>query len=225
MSDEFEGFDDLEAQLREAHAFPPREGLKGEIQASLRPARVVPWAGFSAAAAVLLAAAGVGLLLHQAQSGPIASMAPGAAYQKSAAGAGAADSGVARPLAFGILPALPMNGSAQTSPAAAPASNGLSAQPEAALVYRWAGAPITHCSPSPTPVLNGLRVLNGFCELKVSLTASSYRIQPPPVAGAELVYYATQAGSGGFFEPAYRLPDGSIVTALTPDETDNSAPP
>ena len=225
MSDGFEELVDLEAQLREAHAFSPRAGLREEIRASLRPARVVPWAGFSAAAAVLLAAAGVGLLLHQAQSGPIASMAPGAAYQKSAGGTGAADSGLARPLAFGILPALPMNGSAQASQAAAPASNGLSAQPETALVYRWAGAPITHCSPIPQPVLNGLRVLNGFCELKVSLTASSYRIQPPPVAGAELVYYATQAGSVGFFEPAYRLPDRSLVTALTPDEIDQTVPP
>lgn len=218
-------FDDLEAQLREAHAFAPREGLREEVRASLRPARVLPWAGFSAAAAVLLAVVGVGfLLLHHPSTGPIAASAPGAQYDKSAAGTAGGGAAVVEPFKFGKLPALPMDGARATSQAAAPASNGLSAQPDMALVYRWVGPGIAHCTPPGEPVLNGLKVLNGYCELNVSLIGSSYRIQGPP-AGAELAYYAIQAGPVGYFVPVYRLPDGSLVNALTSDEIEQTMPP
>ncbi len=208
MSDDFE---DLERKLREAHSFTPRAGLREEVRARLRPGRAVPWAGLSAAAAVLLAVVGVGVLLHsaplrQGAGGTGAASAPNRAATEEVPG-------------FGRLPA-PASGLKVES--GAPASQGAYAAPPVPLsapVYRWTGtSPPASCPEPVNPTLGGYPVVGPTgCRLGRPLQAVVYRLRPAP-AGASLVYVAVPDGATGYFEPAYLLPDGTLEPALTPDE-------
>src|SRR5207248_3565473 len=92
-----EDLDEVEERLRQAHAFMPRAGLQGEIRAQLRPGRTLPWTGFSAAAAVLLAVVGVGLLLHSARQ-------YGGAATGASTSLGADRFATGRIAGFGLLP-------------------------------------------------------------------------------------------------------------------------
>lgn len=217
MSDEFE---DLEKRLRAAHAsLQPRAGLQHEIRAGLRRPRELPWSGFAAAAAVLLAVGGVGFLLSRA---PLGSGSP----ERSAASAGApAYAPVQQAASFGLLPPLPSG-----LKSAAPAALGDQSRPELGMiatpaptmapVYRWTQEASTcpFTSPRATPTLDGYQVIGAEdCWLGFPRSTSFYRLAAAP-NGAQLLYVAVLDGTVGYFEPAYRLPDGSVVTALTPDE-------
>lgn len=215
MSEEFE---DLEERLRAAHAsLRPRPGLQTEIRAGLRRARELPWSGFAAAAAVLLAVGGVGFLLSRA---PLSGGGP----DRNAAGSGAPASAPAQQAAsFGLLPPPPTDLKSAAPSALGDQSRtefGMSASPQPALapVYRWTQQAIACASPPATATLDGYAVLGvRDCWLSLPRTTSFYKLAAAP-QGARLVYVAVPDGAVGYFEPAYRLPDGSVVTALTPDE-------
>lgn len=154
MSDDLEGLDELERQLREAHSFAPRPGLQAEVGARLRAGPAVPWAGLSAAAAVLLAVVGVGLLLHLAAPpghGASGSGATGpSSYGLSGGGAAPADKAAA---GFGPLPAPPATSPTAISPIAGSTAAGR------AVVYRVFGGTVTSASYAITPAPAGARLL------------------------------------------------------------------
>jgi len=224
MSDEFESedFDELERQLREAHALTPRAGLQEEIRARLRPRWMVPWAGFSAAAAVLLAVVGVGLLLHSVPrgGGGGGDAASGASFGARSASGGAVAS-------FGLLPPPDIH---QTSGAAA-AEPSLKTQdgiatsagapapvailPATALVYRYR-VPGPSCSQDPNLRLGGDPVVGG-APCWAYDAAVPYGLRAAP-SGATLAYVGVPDGSVTYYEPVYVLPSGVIESALTPDE-------
>lgn len=71
---------------------------------------------------------------------------------------------------------------------------------------------------------SGIAVQVGGCDyfratglLDLPLASAAYRLAAAP-SGSSLVYVAVPDGSSGYFEPAFLLPDGSVVTALAPDE-------
>lgn len=220
-----EDFGDLESRLREAHAYEPRPALQAEIRGRLRPAgRQLPWAAFSAAAAVLVAVGGVGYFLSHAPRGELAG------------GSAARGSTIATAAAFGKLPRVPelrgasaagaaaSAGSSQAGPAqptsiSASEDAGLAPPylPRAGLVYRWKLPPRPAGECPPPAQLNGYPVLGGSGPCGQPVESAPYRLAAAP-AGAELVYVGVSDGTFGYFEPAFRLPGGSIVSALTPDE-------
>ena len=226
MSDDLDpGLQALEDRLRAAHAsLAPPPGLKERLRP--RPTRTgfaPPWQGVAAAAAVLLAVAGVGYLVKSNTRVATTSGAGASQRYNMAVAAG----GFGRlPQPFGA-PATNLSGggSAAAAPAdtltplhgAAPAAPPL---PPTLPVYRWdTSRPVpTACPLSPARALGGYSILGPLqCESYLPLTSAEYRLASPP-AGAGLVYVGVIAGAFGFFEPAYQLPDGQVVTALTADE-------
>lgn len=207
----------LEERLRAAHAMlAPRPGLREELRpgpAAAAASRGRYWSGVAAAAAVLLAVGGVGYLLSRP-----------AVTTSSGAGAAAGSRFASGALAFGLLPrpnvgpGLNANGTTEVPSAPKSDQTDLGLPGEAA-VYRFDGGdPTFHCPPSPpSPTLGGYPLLGFDCFGNLALTRAMYRLAAPP-AGARLVYVAVPDGSVTYFEPAYHLPDGRVVTALTLDE-------
>jgi hypothetical protein len=194
--DDDAGLEELEARLRSAHSFTPRAGLQDEIRTRFSRSRAVPWAGVSAAAAVLLAVVGVGFLLRLNTShlpaGGAGSTASRGAYSLVPVPATPA----LKSVDFGALPAPTALASVSGNAPSAASSNSASPAIAAdelhgqALVYR---------------------VLGG------TVSASAYATLIPP-SGARLLYVAVQDGPALYFEPVYVLPNGAVESALTPAE-------
>ncbi|HEX6488958.1 MAG TPA: hypothetical protein VF137_08840 [Candidatus Dormibacteraeota bacterium] len=222
MTDEL---DDLEERLRAAHAFEPRPGLQAEVRSQLRLGRQLPWAAFSAAAAVLVAAVGVGYLLSHSPHG----LGTGASTSSASRGVAIA--------AFGPVPKPPLlhwttgasaGGASRSAPAATPSAQADQVQPvfglprpaqtlpDFAVVYRWkpAGGGQQGCAP-PAGLL--YTVVTGPLPCGQPYGASDYRLAPAP-SGSFLVYVGVSDGAYGYLEPAYEEPDGTIASALAPDE-------
>jgi hypothetical protein len=94
--------------------------------------------------------------------------------------------------------------------------------PTAAPVFRWATSKAHQqpCAGGAPMTVDGYPVAGtgpGGCADLGPLTSESYLLAAPP-AGATLVYVAVPDGAYGYLEPAFKLPDGDVITALTPDE-------